>query len=38
MSKVALYMRLSVDDYDRDESNSITNQRYLLYSFFRCFI
>lgn len=33
MSKVALYMRLSVDDYDRDESNSITNQRYLLHSF-----
>ena len=30
MSKVALYLRLSVDEADKDESNSITNQRYLL--------
>ena len=31
MSKVALYIRLSVEDQiDRDESESITNQRSLL--------
>lgn len=30
MTKIALYLRLSVDEADTDESNSITNQRYLL--------
>ena len=30
MSKMALYLRLSVDEDGTDESNSITNQRYLL--------
>lgn len=30
MTKIALYLRLSVDEADRDESNSITHQRYLL--------
>ncbi|HEO6694095.1 TPA: recombinase family protein [Streptococcus agalactiae] len=30
MTKIALYLRLSVDETDMDESNSITNQRYLL--------
>lgn len=30
MSKLALYLRLSVDEDGTDESNSITNQRYLL--------
>ena len=30
MTKIALYLRLSVDEAETDESNSITNQRYLL--------
>lgn len=30
MSKIALYLRLSVDEASADESNSITNQRVLL--------
>ncbi|HEL1796068.1 TPA: recombinase family protein [Streptococcus suis] len=30
MTKIALYLRLSVDESDTDESNSIINQRYLL--------
>lgn len=30
MTKIALYLRLSVNEADTDESNSITNQRYLL--------
>nr|WP_269207014.1 recombinase family protein [Streptococcus equi] len=30
VAKIALYLRLSVDESDTDESNSITNQRYLL--------
>ncbi len=30
MTKIALYLRLSVDEADTDESNSIINQRYLL--------
>ncbi|HEL2150999.1 TPA: recombinase family protein [Streptococcus suis] len=33
MSKVALYLRLSVDEAGTDESNSIVNQRYLLHHF-----
>lgn len=33
MPKVALYLRLSVDETDTDESNSIINQRYLLHHF-----
>lgn len=33
MSKLALYLRLSVDEYGKDESNSIINQRYLLNHF-----
>jgi site-specific recombinase len=30
MTKIALYLRLSVDEAETDESNSIINQRYLL--------
>ncbi len=30
VTKIALYLRLSVDEAETDESNSITNQRYLL--------
>ncbi|MCO8230659.1 recombinase family protein [Streptococcus suis] len=30
VTKIALYLRLSVDEVETDESNSITNQRYLL--------
>ena len=30
MPKIALYLRLSVDEATADESNSITNQRILL--------
>lgn len=30
MTKIALYLRLSVDEANTDESNSITNQRHLL--------
>lgn len=33
MSKIALYLRLSVEEHGTDESNSITNQRYLLNAF-----
>ncbi|HEL2254366.1 recombinase family protein [Streptococcus parasanguinis] len=33
MSKVALYLRLSVDEAGTDESNSIVNQRHLLHHF-----
>lgn len=33
MPKLALYLRLSVDEYGKDESNSIINQRYLLNHF-----
>ena len=31
--KVALYLRLSRDDGDKNESNSITNQRNILISY-----
>ena len=33
MSKVALYLRLSVDEAGTDESNSIVNQRHFLHHF-----
>ncbi|HFI0168160.1 TPA: recombinase family protein [Streptococcus suis] len=33
MTKIALYLRLSVDEANTDESNSITHQRYLLNHF-----
>lgn len=33
MSKIGLYLRLSVEEHGTDESNSITNQRYLLNAF-----
>ena len=34
---IAIYLRLSSEDKDedKDESNSITNQRFLLHSFIR---
>ena len=33
INNIALYMRLSKDDGDREESESITNQRKLIYDY-----
>ena len=35
MYKAALYIRLSVEDGDKEESNSVTNQRMLLTEFLK---